>query len=77
MTVKILKNKARCRACGDTIQSFERHDFKRCKCGKIFVDGGLDYVRRGGDHADLEELSEYSQDVPQFEAGGKEGTSKP
>lgn len=62
MSGKIIRNKARCRACDDVIESFHVHDFKRCYCGNIFVDGGTDYIRRGWpsgkaeDH--IEELSE-------------------
>lgn len=38
-------NKAKCRLCGDIIESFHRHDYVRCTCGEIAVDGGLDYMR--------------------------------
>lgn len=38
-------NKAKCRLCGDTIESFHRHDYVRCTCGEIAVDGGTDYMR--------------------------------
>lgn len=53
----IIKNRARCRVCGDTIESFHVHDFKWCSCKRIFVDGGKDYLRRGGNPDDIEELS--------------------
>jgi len=46
-TIKKYKNKIRCKFCGDIIESKHRHDFKKCKCGKVFVDGGLDYQRCG------------------------------
>lgn len=39
----------RCRGCGDVIQSKYRHDFVRCECGAIYIDGGSDYTRCGGD----------------------------
>lgn len=55
---KIKVNKARCKKCGDVIESKFRHDFQSCKCGAIFVDGGRDYCRRGGNSEDFEELSE-------------------
>ena len=55
---KIKVNKARCKKCGDIIESEFRHDFLPCKCGAIFVDGGKDYCRRGGNPEDFEELSE-------------------
>lgn len=54
-----LTNKCRCKNCGDVIQSKHRHDFVYCKCGSIFTDGGLDYLRRGGKDLNLiEDLSE-------------------
>lgn len=33
-------NKAKCRLCGDVIESFHRHDYVKCGCGEIAVDGG-------------------------------------
>lgn len=52
---KILRNAARCKKCGDIIVSTYRHDFCECSCGAIFVDGGVDYCRRGGNPEDFEE----------------------
>ena len=43
----IVRNSAKCALCGDEIVSKYRHDFVRCKCGEIFVDGGNSYLRRG------------------------------
>jgi len=57
----ILKNKAQCAKCKDIIESYNRHDFRRCKCGAIFVDGGKDYMRRGGEREDIIELSETDE----------------
>ena len=56
---KILVNKIRCKKCNEVIESTHRHDFKFCKCGAVAVDGGKDYLRRGGNREDWEELSEY------------------
>jgi hypothetical protein len=39
----ILRNSIKCNHCNDEIESKHRHDFVRCKCGKVAVDGGLDY----------------------------------
>lgn len=58
----ILKNAARCRRCGDIIESKTVHDFKMCSCGAIFVDGGKNYLRRGGLLEDIEELSETKEE---------------
>ena len=57
----ILKNKAQCVKCEDIIESTYRHDFKSCKCGAIFVDGGREYLRRGGEFKDIIELSETDE----------------
>lgn len=46
---KIIKNAAECARCGDVIESKHRRDFVNCSCGAIFVDGGLEYLRRGFD----------------------------
>lgn len=54
------KNKVKCKLCGDIIESKNTHDFQKCKCGAIFVDGGLSY-RRMGFPADMqpEDVIEY------------------
>lgn len=54
----IIRNSARCRKCGDEIESKHRHDWVACSCGAIFVDGGKSYLRRGAaDPSDLEDTS--------------------
>jgi hypothetical protein len=47
MTTTRKSPRATCLLCGDTIQSYHRHDFKWCSCKNIFVDGGTDYFRFG------------------------------
>ena len=42
-------NKRQCLKCGETIYSLYRHDFVKCKCGAIAIDGGFDYCRIIGD----------------------------
>ena len=36
-----------CSKCGDIIYSRDRHDYHRCSCGEISIDGGFDYARIG------------------------------
>jgi hypothetical protein len=36
--------------CGEILVSEHRHDFQPCTCGKVFIDGGPEYSRIGGDH---------------------------
>lgn len=65
---RLTRNAARCNACGDTIESTHRHDCRSCKCGAIFVDGGLAYMRRGwSGEAGFTELSEYEEPAPTTE----------
>ena len=42
----IERNSVHCNLCGDDIESTHRHDFRRCGCGAVAVDGGHDYIRR-------------------------------
>ena len=44
----ILINRARCVKCNQVVESETRHHFASCRCGQMFVDGGTDYLRRGG-----------------------------
>jgi len=48
----VLRNSGVCPSCGDELQSKNRHDFQECRCGKNFVDGGTDYIRRTVDLID-------------------------
>ena len=59
----IVTNKAQCKLCGDIIESLNRHDYKRCSCGEIAVDGGKSYLKRSaGDFNNMIELSEVYQE---------------
>jgi len=46
--------KIQCRSCKDIIQSMYRHDFKWCACRSIYIDGGTDYTRIGGEPQNIE-----------------------
>ena len=57
---KIKVNKAKCKLCGDIIESTHVHDFVTCSCGEISVDGGKYYLKRCAKNLDnIIELSEY------------------
>lgn len=45
---RIISNSLKCLECNEAIWSAHRHDFVECSCGKIAVDGGMDYMRRVG-----------------------------
>jgi hypothetical protein len=57
--VRTIRNAAQCAKCGDVVESKSRHDFSGCSCGAIFVDGGLDYLRGGGNPEDFIPLYEW------------------
>lgn len=62
---KLVRNAIRCKLCGDVIESNSVHDFKMCKCGACYIDGGLEYQRIGGNYGNWENLSEFD-DVPGY-----------
>ena len=62
--------KIKCLKCGEIIESLSIHDFKKCKCGSCFIDGGNKYTRIGGNPKDIvlinddgiEEKLKFSED---------------
>jgi hypothetical protein len=62
--MKLIRNRVKCLACDEVIESNYRHDYKTCGCpNETMVDGGIDYQRFGG--ADLklvEPLPEFTED---------------
>lgn len=74
MPVRRLQNKAQCLKCKDIIESKHTHDFRYCKCGAIFVDGGHDYWRYGGELEYFKRMD--SVDSPQVEESMPELTKK-
>lgn len=58
MKVKIIKNKIKCKYCGNILESKSRYDFKFCSCGKVSIDGRRLYLKRSGNPGAWEELSE-------------------
>lgn len=58
----IKRNSAKCVECGVEIESRHVHDFvPHYHNGdlRFFVDGGKEYLRRGGDPANMVDTSEY------------------
>jgi hypothetical protein len=53
-------SKAKCLKCNDIIESKHRHDFVRCSCNEIFLDGGDEYIRAGAN--DLSNILIQSDD---------------
>ncbi len=56
---RLVRNSCRCKKCGGEIESKHCRDWKQCPCGAIFTDGGIDYVRRGGEPENIEDTSVY------------------
>lgn len=54
---KLVLNMAGCKKCGTVMVSTHVHDFRSCRCGAVHVDGGLEYLKRGGNLYDIVELS--------------------
>lgn len=66
---RLTKNAAQCLECLDIVESKHRHDFVSCRCGAMFTDGGLSYIRRGAKDADrVLDLSEYEVSVTEPES---------
>ena len=59
---KIIRNRIRCKHCGDVIESSYTHEYISCSCGACAVDGGLEYLRRTGSFDDFEELAEFEEE---------------
>ena len=61
---RIIRNAARCKLCGDVIESTYTHDYVTCSCGNLSVDGGYEYLRRGLREGkdSFEDLSEVVND---------------
>lgn len=78
--LQIVSNKIRCKWCGDILESFSVHDLKRCRCGKCFTDGGLEYLRRGfeGDKPEdvYEDMSVYYDPETKRSVTAKEAAEK-
>jgi Zn finger protein HypA/HybF involved in hydrogenase expression len=66
--ITIVRNAARCKKCGTTVESKSRHDYVKCPCGNVAVDGGHDYIRMViEDHSQCELLHRYDQDLSHIE----------
>lgn len=67
--MSIIRNSARCHACGTEVESKHHYDFKECFCGGVFVDGGRDYIRHGfRDMSTYEDTSITEDDLCQSDA---------
>ena len=58
---EIISNKIKCKKCGDIIESKSTNDYKKCSCGAVAVDGGIDYLKRVGNEEDYKDISEIKK----------------
>ncbi len=66
----------RCTHCGDEVFSNHRHDFKSCKCKKVSIDGGFDYIKISFKEADDYEqitrsMGEFNKEIGRFNGDEK------
>ena len=63
MNSKIIRNAARCRLCGDVIESKKLYENQTCRCGEISISGGLNYIGRCASTrwSNIIDLSEYEE----------------
>lgn len=58
----IIQNSARCLVCNEEIISKDTHDYVKCSCGNLSVDGGFNYLKRGFQYPDKwEDTSKTTQ----------------
>ena len=71
---RILKNRIRCRNCGDVIESTDTNELVTCSCGSVSIAGGHEYFRRicRNGPKDIEELSVVEQDDDEEEDSWEE-----
>jgi hypothetical protein len=62
--MRLLLNAAQCTHCKDYLVSKHRHDFTRCSCDALNIDGGTDYVRVTG--FGYKNLSIYEEETNHF-----------
>ncbi len=65
-------NRAKCRNCGDLLHSKHRRDFVTCKCFTntedctgIFIDGGDEYLRGGGQLENIIRIDDEGNEIDQ------------
>ena len=71
----IKRSMARCKFCGDIIESKYTHNYVTCSCGAIAVDGGHEYLRRN--YKAGYKPDECFEDLSETEDGDPEPYKKP
>ena len=72
----VIRNAAKCLACGVIVESRHRHDFKTCDCGNLSVDGGHSYLRTVVSWPELmEDMSVVEEEGPVVDEGNDQFTT--
>lgn len=61
---RIITNEARCRRCGDVVESLRLAHHQTCQCGNLTVAGGHYYLKRLFDHPDSWDELSTLKDLP-------------
>jgi hypothetical protein len=69
---RLTRNRVRCGACKQEIESSGQHHLVTCQCGQTFVDGGLAYNRVGYGTSGYDDLCEYEKKADSAEREGRE-----
>lgn len=73
MATRLIHNRAKCLLCGDVIESVRTHDFVRCSCGALAVDGGTAYARRVFKNRDAYQDMSVFEDTDEAERSDVDG----
>jgi hypothetical protein len=65
---RIIRNAAKCLACGDEIESKHRHDYVTCSCGNVSLDGGRDWLSLRRCIGDWSQYRDLTITDPQWDA---------
>lgn len=60
-----MRNRAKCKLCGDIIESLHDRDCVECSCGEISVDGGAEYYKSSAkDYGNFLRVDNNGQEIP-------------
>ncbi len=60
-----MRNRAKCKACGDVLESFLRNDYITCKCGQVSIYGGeWVFGTEAIDYSNFLRIDETGREIP-------------
>ena len=66
-----MRNRVKCRLCKEVIESRHRHEFVRCHCEAIAIDGGEEYPRQIGLPENFIHIDEEGKEVDEKDSNEK------